>query len=358
MSNLRWLCFGAGALGTYLGGSLALAGEEIVFLERPAVAKDLAQRGLRLDLSLDRRRQTHDALLLDPGAVVFADSPEHAMRLGPFDVAIFALKSFDTAGAVESLRPFVADLPPVCCFSNGVENEAALAGLVGKERIIPAIVTTAIGRIRPGNIVLERLRGVGLSAQHMLSRRLMRITQSAFLNPRAFSKPTAMKWSKLLSNLIANPTSAILDMTPAEILADPALFDIEVKVLRECLAVMRAQHIPVVDLPGIPARVLARAIRLPSRVSRLLLARAAGGARGGKMPSFHIDLHSGRGKSEVDFLHGAVVRAGRQNGVPTPINEAMTSILGALTNGQLPHDEYARQPKKLVAALKAWPPQG
>jgi 2-dehydropantoate 2-reductase len=69
------------------------------------------------------------------------------------------------------------------------------------------------------------------------------------------------------------------------------------------------------------------------------------------MPSFHIDLHSGRGKSEVDYLHGAVVRAGRRTDVPTPVNELLTETLLALTNGDIPLEEYARQPKKLIAKL-------
>jgi Ketopantoate reductase PanE/ApbA C terminal. len=80
-------------------------------------------------------------------------------------------------------------------------------------------------------------------------------------------------------------------------------------MLRECLAVMKAQGIDVVDLPKTPVRALAFATRLPLWLSKPLLGRAAGSGRGGKMPSFHIDLHSGRGKSEVDYLHGAVVRA-------------------------------------------------
>jgi 2-dehydropantoate 2-reductase len=69
------------------------------------------------------------------------------------------------------------------------------------------------------------------------------------------------------------------------------------------------------------------------------------------MPSFHIDLHSGRGKSEVDYLHGAVVRAGKRTDVPTPVNELLTETLLALTNGEIPLEEFARQPKKLLSKL-------
>jgi 2-dehydropantoate 2-reductase len=53
----------------------------------------------------------------------------------------------------------------------------------------------------------------------------------------------------------------------------------------------------------------------------------------------------------VDFLHGAVVRAGKRTNVPTPVNELLTETLLALTNGEIPLEEYAHQPKKLLSKL-------
>jgi 2-dehydropantoate 2-reductase len=349
MPNLKILSFGAGAIGTYIGGSLALAGEQLVFLEQPAVVAELRSRGMRLDLSLDDHRKLKEASVLAPGAFVVAASLEEALRYGPYDIALFALKSFDTASAIESMQPFAERLPPVWCLSNGVDNEPALAKLLGTDKVIAGTVTSAIARRGPGDIVLERLRGVGVASTHPLSNRLVTAAKAAFLNPRPYSNASAMKWSKLLTNLIANPTSAILDMTASQVFANPRLYRLEVAMLRECLAVMQAQGLPVVDLPGTPARALAFATRLPLWLSKPLLSRAAGSGRGGKMPSFHIDLHSGRGKSEVEFLHGAVVRAGEQFGVPTPVNKILTETLMALTRKDIPLEEYEHRPEKLLA---------
>ena len=69
------------------------------------------------------------------------------------------------------------------------------------------------------------------------------------------------------------------------------------------------------------------------------------------MPSFHIDLYSGRGQSEVEYLHGAVVREGKARGIPTPVNELLTNTLLALTNKEIPLEEYANQPEKLLRTL-------
>ena len=54
---MKILSFGAGAIGTYIGGSLAISGHQVVFVEQPQAAEDLRQSGLKLNLGLDPRRQ-------------------------------------------------------------------------------------------------------------------------------------------------------------------------------------------------------------------------------------------------------------------------------------------------------------
>ena len=349
--KLKVLTFGAGAIGTYFGGSLAVGGHPVVFVEKPVVVDELRERGLRLDLTLDPRRQMKDATRVDSSSFVIVSTLEDALRYGPFDVALFALKSFDTQAALEGMKPFADKMPPFLCLSNGVSNEPAIAAALGKEKVIYGTVTSAIGRRGPGDIVLERLRGVGVAKGHLLSEKLNQAFNSAYLSSQLFDNANSMKWSKMLTNLIANPTSAILDMTAAEVFANKDLYRLEIEMLRECLAVMEAQGFEAVDLPGTPVRALAFAARLPLWLSKPFLARAAGAGRGGKMPSFHIDLYSGRGKSEVEYLHGAVVRAGEKFNVPTPVNKALTQTLVGLTNKEIPLEEFAHKPEKLLSKL-------
>ena len=349
--KLNVLVFGAGAIGTYFGGSLALAGHNIVFVEQPKMVEQLRERGLRLDLTIDERRQTKDAFVIEPRSFVIEPSLESALKFGPFDVALFALKSFDTAAALEGMKPFAEKLPPILCLSNGVENEQAIAGALGSEKVIYGTVTTAIGRRGAGDIVLEKLRGVGVAAGHPLSEKLVSAMDGAYLKCRLYPEPHGMKWSKMLTNLIANPTSAILNMTAAQVFADKRLYKLEIDMLAECLAVMKALNLEVFDLPGTPVKALAFATRMPLWLSKPFLSKAAGSGRGAKMPSFHIDLYSGRGQSEVQYLHGAVVREGKVRGVPTPVNDLLTLTLLALTNKEIPLEEYANQPERLLSKL-------
>jgi 2-dehydropantoate 2-reductase len=351
--KLKVLVFGAGAIGTYIGGSLALAGQQVVFVEQPKVVEELRQRGLRLDLTLDKRRRSKDASRVDPASFVIVSTLEEALRYGPFDVALFALKSFDTQPALEGIKPYADKMPPILCLSNGVSNEPAIAAVLGKDKVIYGTVTSAIGRRGAGDIVLERLRGVGIAKGHPLSETLNDIFNTAYLHSQLFEDPDSMKWSKMLTNLLANPTSAILDMTARDVYANKNLYKLEIAMLRECLAVMEAQGIKVVDLPGTPVRALAFATRLPLWLSKPLLGRAAGAGRGAKMPSFHIDLHSGRSKSEVAYLHGEVVRAGEKCNVPTPVNKVLTETLLAMTNKEIAIEEFAHQPEKLLSKINS-----
>ena len=349
--KLKVLTLGAGAIGTYIGGSLALAGHQVVFIERPQVVAELRERGLRLDLTLDPKRKEKNAIRIGPTAFVIVSSLEEALHYGPFDVALFALKSYDTPAALEGIKPSADKMPPVLCLSNGVDNEPQIASLLGKDKVIYGTVTSAIGRRAAGDIVLEKLRGIGVAKGHPLSEKLNAALYRAFLNSRLFDDAASMKWSKLLTNLIANPTSAILDMTAREIFANKDLYQLEIDMLRECLAVMDAQKLEVVNLPGTPVRALAFATTLPIWLSKPLLSRAAGAGRGAKLPSFHIDLHSGRGKSEVEYLHGAVVRAGEKFRVPTPVNKVLTETLLALTRKEVSLEEFAHRPEKLLSKV-------
>src|SRR5258707_2056541 len=346
--KMKILSFGAGAIGTYIGGSLVLAGHQVVFVEQQKVVDELRERGLRLDLTLDERRKTKEASLINPSTFVIVASLDEALRYGPFDLALFALKSFDTQAALEGMQPFADKLPPLLCLSNGVSNEPAIAEALGKDKVIYGTVTSAIGRRGAGDIVLEKLRGVGVAKGHALSEKVHAALDAAYLNSRLFENAASMKWSKMLTNLIANPTSAILDMTASEVFANQDLYKLEIAMLKESIAVMQAQGFEVVDLPGTPVRALAFATTLPLWLSKPLVGRAAGAGRGAKMPSFHIDLYSGRGKSEVDYLHGAVVRAGEQCKVPTPVNKVLTDTLLALTNKEIPLEEFAHKPEKLL----------
>jgi hypothetical protein len=71
------------------------------------------------------------------------------------------------------------------------------------------------------------------------------------------------------------------------------------------------------------------------------------------MPSLQIDLAAGRTVSEIGVLNGAIVRAGQQAGVPTPVNQALTCTLTRLVSRELDWQEYQNRPDRLLQAVKS-----
>src|SRR5512137_1589173 len=134
MSELNVLVFGAGAIGTYIGGSLVLNGNHVTFIEQPGAVEVLQANGLRLELR-GKKGMAASTHTIPSSSFACVSKLEQVLLLAPFDVAIFALKSFDTTVALKGMKRFVGQLPPVLCLSNGVENEPALAAILGDDRV-------------------------------------------------------------------------------------------------------------------------------------------------------------------------------------------------------------------------------
>ncbi len=340
---MRFLFLGAGAIGTYVGGSLALAGHHVAFSEQPGAAQAISASGLEVNRAGSAQR-THDFAIFESAA--------EALAAGPYDLAVCALKSFDTETALDALLATGEEVPPVLSLQNGVANEPLIAAKLGADRVVTGTVTTAVSKPGVGRVVEEKLRGIGIAVNHPMGAAIVDALNDADLHAVGYPEPLAMKWSKLLTNLTGNATSAILDEPVSRLFADSRTYQIEIAVLRECLAVMDAMGLKPVDLPGTPVRALALAARrLPRFIAQPALTKALGGGRGDKMPSFHIDLHSGRGRTEVRFLNGAVAEGGVQLGVPTPVNRVLTDTLEALSSGEQSLETYRHRPEALVALL-------
>jgi len=344
-AQLKVLCFGMGAIGSYIGGSLAHAGCEVVFVERPEALNSDRITHLRI---------TKPAVDILVDQVEISTDIEVSLSEKKFDVAILAVKSFDTQELVRSLQGIKSALPPILCLQNGVENEQLIEKQLGKGIVIGGTITSAVARTGLGDVRLEKLRGVGIETGTPLSERLIEVFNLAGLNAKGYPVRDEMKWSKMLTNLLVNASAAILDWSPEKILNDPVTYRIEVLQLREAITVMKKMGINVINLPGTPVKMLVTLLDvLPLNLGRVLIGSALAKGRGGKMPSLHIDLKAGRTRSEVEFLNGAVVRFGEQVGVRTPVNRVLTNILVDLAEGKQEKQTYLNHPELLLKLIEA-----
>ncbi len=342
---MRVLIVGAGAIGSLVGHGLARAGHEVTLVGRQPYVAVVGARGLGIE---------------DGGGITRATKVRAVTRTldvadEPFDLVILTVKAYDVAEAAAQVEPMAQRGVPILVLQNGVGGEAAAAAILGGATILSAVITLSVEMLELGLVRQATTRGgIGLAPTepHQSVAELAEVFQEAGFRTSVYQDYRAMKWVKLLLNMIGNASPAILDMLPDEVFADGRLFVLEQAAFREAVAVMRALSLRPVPLPGYPVPFFAWAIcSLPAWLLRPIFRKVIVRGRGGKMPSLHMDLSRGKGKSEVEYLNGAVVRHAQVLGLDVPVNRTLHSVLMGIVRGEIPWEEYRGQPERLLASL-------
>jgi len=334
---MRYLIYGTGAVGGYLGGLLNLSGIRTTFLARPRIAAALQESGLQI------RAKSNQGQIPEPRVFV---SAEEALNQPAPDVILLTVKAYDVEAAAGQIQEYAPEPIPIVCFTNGVGSEANLSNLLTQHAILPATTTTAVQMRENGVVQIERKRGVGLAGTHPIIASITSDFSQAGIRVRRYQNPERMKWSKLLTNIISNATSAIVGWPPKRVFNHPGLYRLEVEALRETVRVMRSMGIRPQNLPKVPVALLSFGIFFPVSITNGILGRIVSKGRGSKRPSFHYDI--GRGRSEVGWLNGAVVKEGERIGLPTPANRILTETMLKLTEDATEHEQFHDHPTELL----------
>jgi 2-dehydropantoate 2-reductase len=334
---------GAGAVGSWLGGALAGGGADVMMVEPGPRRAVVAEQGLILTAG-DRTMRVRPAVAASIGA---------ALGGARFDLALVAVKSYHTADVAAELGDARAP-HRVTSFQNGLGNDDVLIAALPGRTLIPATLTTGLYVDESGAVRAAAKGGVGLGAAKGGSdiADLAGALATGGLIVRHYDDPSAMKWSKLLLNLLGSATSAILAWPPTRVFADRRLFDVERAAWLEAVAVMRARGLAPVALPGYPVPLYVRALSLfPPGLAFHFFARRLAGARGDRLPGVAADLAAGRSQTENSVLTGAVVAAGEAIGVPVPVNRALAALVDAIAARRVDRDAYAGRPEALIATV-------
>lgn len=335
---------GGGAIGLQVAGRLTMSGKEpTALLARQSGVAALAGATLTMHFPDELRQILVEAATAPEGLPAACRAP---------DLAVLAVKGYDTPGAIETLRAL--DARQILTLQNGIGNEELLAAAFGVERVLAGAITTSVEINSPTEIVITKLGGVCIApmAPGAEVRRWAAAFADAGFPTRTYDNPRSLKWSKALLNMLGNAQAAILDMSVDRLYADDRLIELDLRAVREAMAVMRAIGARPVNLPGYPAATIAGAARLvPPFVLRPLMRRLVGRGRGGKDPSLLRDLRAGRAQSEGKFLYGAVAAEAERRGVPAPVNAALWRTLDGIASGRIPWDEFRHKPGRLLAEI-------
>jgi 2-dehydropantoate 2-reductase len=337
---MRFVVYGAGAVGGVIGGRLFQAGHDVSLIARGAHGAAIRDHGLRLE--------TPEESVTLP--VPVADHPS-GMAFEPGDVVILAMKTQDTAAALTALA---ACAPPdivVVCAQNGVENERLALRLF--ERVYGVCVVTPTAHSEPGVVEVYaaplagsldigrypvRAEGAGSAggmggadgasgangADDGTAVEIAAAFQAAGFAAQPRPDIMRLKYGKLLTNL-GNAAEALFGRG---------------EETERIVALARQEGVACLDAAGIGHGDAARPEGLRMRP-------IPGRRRTGS--SSWQSLQRGTGSVEADYLNGEVVLLGRAHGVPTPVNELLRRHVNAMARDRRPPGESA--PRDFLAAL-------
>jgi len=298
------ICFiGAGAVGGFYGALLARAGHDVSFIARGAHRDAIARNGLRVVGPLG-------------DFTVKAPAESDPARIGPVDVVVHTVKTYDNASAIPLIRPLLGTDTSVLTLQNGVDSAEEIAAVVGEAATIGGSTYIATGIESPGVIRQTGTHrrvvlGEYFNPKAEISARVRTIADAmtaADIHAEAVADARHTVWEKFtyLAPFAAFTGAARLPIGP--LWSDDYIQQMFLDAVEEVADVARAHG---VKLPADHrARVFEYAIKLPASTRSSLL----------------IDLSQGK-RIEVEALQGSVVRRGANVGVKTPIMSALYAVL-------------------------------
>ncbi|MFF3560773.1 ketopantoate reductase family protein [Streptomyces sp. NPDC002574] len=322
---MRYIIIGAGAVGGSIGGRLFQSGHDVVLVARGAHGAALRERGLTL--------RTPDATL--SLAVPVVDGPD-ALDLRDDDVLILAVKTQDTAAALDAWAPVAQGLPLVCA-QNGVANERL--ALRRFPDVYGMCVWLPSAHLEPGVVIAPCAPLTGMlhigryphGTDTTAARIAAGLETSPFLRAPVGEDVMRWKYAKLLTNL-GNAVEALIGR------------DASVAALHRRA---RAEGAAVLDAAGIA--YAGEAEQAAMRGDLVTVRPVEGAARGGG--STWQSLSRATGSAEADHLNGEIVLLGRLHGVPTPVNDTLRLLLNRAARARQAPGSLA--PAALAAAVDA-----
>jgi 2-dehydropantoate 2-reductase len=293
---------GAGALGCAIGATLTEGGHETWLLARSRVHVDALRRdGLQVDDANGSRRI----------AVRAATEPSD---VGVAELVIVLVKSFHTDSAMRGALALIGPHTCVLSLQNGLGHEDILADIVGRERVLAG--KTYVGGVRrgPGHIqsgVTGKATYIG-ELDGRLTPRVQAIADafnSAGLVTTVSENIVGTMWDKLLVNVATGALTGITRLTYGQLYEEPLLKSTALAAVSEAIAAAQASGVRLSMTDPEQAWTLAAEGLPPAFKTSMLQSLEQGSI------------------TEVDFINGAVVRAGQRLGVPTPVNATLVACI-------------------------------
>jgi 2-dehydropantoate 2-reductase len=326
----RLLFVGAGAVGSYLAAFLARAGHDVTVIDPwPEQVEAIRAQGMAVSGPHDPFEARFTALHV-----------HEAQRLGAdFDIAVVAMKAYDTAWATQLTLPHLSPTGYVVAAQN-CWTDPIVAAIAGEERSVGLVMSNiAVALWKPGQVERGAERGrahghdVFRAGEHdgRITPRVSELAEilSVVDGARTTDNLWGERWAKLCQNAMGNPVQAMTGLGSRDILSEPRGREITIRLAAESARVGLALGYRIEKVGGSPAEQWAQADE-PTTYRELdaRLTPAPGSQRNWRA-SMAQDALKGR-RSEIAFMNGHVVARGREVGVPTPVSSAVVGLMSEI----------------------------
>jgi 2-dehydropantoate 2-reductase len=289
---------GAGSVGCYYGGLLALAGHTVTLIGRDRHVAAIRARGLVLE-------RASGSETVPVAATTAIDGARDA------EVVLVCVKSGDTEAAGRGLAPVLRPDAAIFSLQNGVDNAERLGRVLGRA-VVPAAVYVATEMAGPGH-VRHLGRGDLVIGPGPASEAVAAALRDAAIPTTVSPDALDALWSKLVLNCAYNALSAATRLPYGRLLGVAGIEAVMADIVAECAAVAAAAGV------RLPADTLAQVLALAETMP-------------GQLSSTAQDVMRGK-PSEIDHLNGFIVRKGAEFGVPAPLNRLLHALVKALESG-------------------------
>jgi 2-dehydropantoate 2-reductase len=311
---MKILIVGAGAVGGYFGGMLAKAGDDVTFIARGGHLKAIQERGLTV-------KSIKGDFNIKVKAVERLPDEEK------FDLIIFAVKSYDLNDACQNIKNAAHDNTTIMSLLNGVDSEDIVGSFFGMEKVIgsvafigaqilePGVIShTAAGMITIGELNNPLnpplIRGSGWRCEEVL-----KLFERVGVTIKLSEDINKDIWSKMVWNVGFNAITAITGSMVSDVLSVPESRKIVEMAMKETVDVAKGKGIKITD--DIVEKTISKTLKAGAIKTSMLQ-----------------DRENGK-RTEIDSINGAIVRMGKDMGIPVPVNETLYGTVKILENKNL-----------------------
>ena len=342
----RIAVIGAGAIGGYTGGQLAHNGFDVTLIDPwPEHVETIRKDGLALE------GMTEEEFVCARPRTMHLTEAQQLAKEKPIDIAMVAVKSYDTEWATRFIAQYLASDGYVVSLQNCM-NEERIAGIVGWDKTVGAIPALLGAELyAPGRVRRTAARGASPYEVYRVGevhgRITKRVEELRDMVARIDSAKTTTnlwgeRWSKLCQNGMKNGVSAATGLTGADCDRNDAIRRFSIKLGGEAVRVGQALGYHIEKIGKLEPEKLAKA----SEGDKAALDEIEAILRPGsnispnpradiQRPSMAQDIRKGR-RTEIEFMNGYIAERGNYIGVPAPTHAKLTEIVKKVERREVP----------------------